>query len=153
MIQGEPITILHVEDDPVHAEIVRRHLKDFCVVNRIIHVGDGQAALDYLFRQGAYADSAAVPRPHLLLLDLRLPKVDGLEVLRRIKGDAELKKMPVVVLTTSAVESDVVNAYTRGAGSFLVKPVDFDKFQGLMKAFGSYWLASNRFPDRGDCTT
>ena len=147
MIQGEPITILHVEDDPVHAEIVRRHLKDFCVVNRIIHVGDGQAALDYLFRQGAYADSAAVPRPHLLLLDLRLPKVDGLEVLRRIKGDAELKKMPVVVLTTSAVESDVTAAYALGAGGYLVKPIDFEKFHSLLEAFGFYWLAWNRFPE------
>ncbi len=144
--EGEPIIILLVEDDPAHAEIVRRNLKDFCVANRIIHVSDGQAALDYLFRQGAYADPAVSPRPHITLLDLRLPKVDGLEVLRRIKEDGELKKMPVVVLTTSGAESDVANAYTHGVESYLVKPVDFDKFQGLMKTFGFYWLAWNRFP-------
>ena len=145
--QGEPVLILLVEDDPAHAEIVRRSFKDFRVANRIVHLADGQAALDYLFRQGAWADPAASPRPHLMLLDLRLPKVDGLEVLRRVKGDEELKKLPVVVLTTSSVESDVVNAYTHGVGSYLVKPVDFEKFSGLMEAFGFYWLAWNRFPD------
>mgnify|MGYP001567063853 FL=1 len=145
--KGEPVLILLVEDDPAHAEIVRRNFKDFRVVNRIVHLVDGQAALDYLFRQGAWADHASRPRPHLMLLDLRLPKVDGLEVLRRIKGDEELKKMPVVVLTTSGAESDVVNAYTNGAGSYLVKPVDFKKFSSLLEAFGFYWLAWNRFPD------
>ena len=145
--QGEPVLILLVEDDPAHAEIVRRNFKDFRVANRIVHLADGQAALDYLFRQGAWADPAASPRPHLILLDLRLPKVDGLEVLRRIKDDEELKKLPVVVLTTSAAESDVVNAYTNGVGSYLVKPVDFEKFSGLLEAFGFYWLAWNRFPD------
>ena len=109
--------------------------------------GDGQAALDYLFRQAAYADPQASPRPDLILLDLRLPKVDGLEVLRRIKADAELKRIPTVVLTTSAAEADMVQAYENGAGSYLVKPVDFEKFTKLMEAFGFYWLAWNRFPD------
>ena len=144
--EGELMLILLVEDDPAHAEIVRRNLKDFCVASRIIHVIDGQAALDYLFRQGAYADPAASPRPHLTLLDLRLPKVDGLEVLRRIKEEEGLKKMPVIVLSTSAVESDVAKAYALGAGGYLVKPVDFEKFSSLMKAFCSYWLAWNRLP-------
>jgi CheY-like chemotaxis protein len=83
----------------------------------------------------------------LILLDLRLPKVDGLEVLRRIKEDEELKSLPTVVLTTSGAESDIVNAYTHGAGSYLVKPVDFEKFTKLMEVFGFYWLAWNRFPD------
>ncbi len=147
MVKGNPIIILLVEDDPAHAEIVRRNLADFRVANRIIHVEDGQAALDYLFRQAAYTDPQANPRPDLILLDLRLPKVDGLEVLRRIKEDAELKRIPTVVLTTSAAETDMVQAYENGAGSYLVKPVDFDKFTKLMKAFGFYWLAWNRFPD------
>ena len=92
-------------------------------------------------------DPQANPRPDLILLDLRLPKVDGLEVLRRIKEDAELKRIPTVVLTTSAAETDMVQAYENGAGSYLVKPVDFEKFTKLMKAFGFYWLAWNRFPD------
>ena len=147
MITGEPITILLVEDDPAHAEIVRRNLEDFRVANRMVHVEDGQAALDYLFRQAAFADPQSSPRPSLILLDLRLPKVDGLEVLRRIKEDEDLKRIPTVVLTTSAAESDTVNAYSHGAGSYLVKPVDFEKFTMLMEAFGFYWLAWNRFPD------
>jgi two-component system, response regulator len=147
MIKGNPITILLVEDDPAHAEIVRRNLGDFRVANHIVHVADGQAALDYLFHQGAYADVKANPRPSLILLDLRLPKVDGLEVLRRIKEDEKLKRLPTVVLTTSAAESDMIGAYAQGAGSYLVKPVDFEKFTKLMEAFGYYWLAWNRFPD------
>ena len=147
MIKGNPITILLVEDDPAHAEIVRRNLGDFRVANRIVHVAGGQAALDYLFHQGAYADPKTSPRPNLILLDLRLPKVDGLEVLRRIKEDEELKSLPTVVLTTSGAESDIVSAYTHGAGSSLVKPVDCEKFTKLMEAFGFYWLAWNRFPD------
>jgi CheY-like chemotaxis protein len=147
MINGQPITILLVEDDPAHAEIVRRNLADFRVANRIYHVEDGQAALDYLFHEGVYADREASPRPDLVLLDLRLPKVDGQDVLRRIKDDAELKRIPTVVLTRSAAELDMIQAYSHGAGSYLVKPVDFEKFSGLMNAFGFYWLAWNQFPD------
>ncbi len=146
-MKGEPITLLLVEDDPAHAEIVRRNLAEFRVANRIVHVTDGQAALDYLFRQAAYADPKSSPRPDLILLDLRLPKVDGLDVLRRIKEDVELKRVPTVVLTTSSTETDMVSAYANGAGSYLVKPVNFEKFTGLMDAFGFYWLAWNRFPD------
>jgi CheY-like chemotaxis protein len=147
MISGGPITIPLVEDDPAHAEIVRRNLEDFRVANRIVHVADGQAALDYLFRQAAYADPPSSPRPNLILLDLRLPKVDGLEVLRRIKEDEDLKSIPLVVLTTSAGGSDMADAHGHGAGSYRVKPVDFEKFSQLMEAFGSYFLAWNRFPD------
>ncbi len=147
MIKGQPINILLVEDDLAHAEIVRRNLKDFRVANRIIHVEDGQAALDYLFRKGAYADPESCPRPHLILLDLRLPKVDGLEVLRAIQDDEDLKSIPSVVLTTSSAESDMVKAYDNGAGSYLVKPVDFDKFTKLMDSFGFYWLAWNKYPE------
>jgi CheY-like chemotaxis protein len=147
MGKGKPITILLVEDDPAHAEIVRRNLDSFRVANRIIHVQDGQAALDYLFQRNSYADTQANPRPDLILLDLRLPVVDGMEVLRQIKEDEALKRLPTVVLTTSSAETDMVNAYAHGAGSYLVKPVDFDKFTNLMEAFGFYWLAWNRFPD------
>jgi DNA-binding response OmpR family regulator len=136
-----------VEDDLAHAEIVRRNLEDFRVATRIVHVEDGQAALDYLFREDRYVDPASSPRPALVLLDLRLPKVDGLEVLRRIKADAALKRIPVIVLTTSGAESDMIMAYSHGAGSYLVKPVDFEKFTKLMEAFGSYWLVWNQFPE------
>ena len=146
MIEGHPIIILLVEDDLAHAEIVRRNLRDFRVANRIIHVEDGQAALDYLYRRDAYADNEANPRPHLILLDLRLPKVDGLEVLSRIKKDADLRSIPTVVLTTSSAELDMAKAYANGAGSYLVKPVDFEKFAKLMNVFGFYWLACNKYP-------
>lgn len=147
MHEGAPIVILLVEDDIGHAEIVRRNLEDFRVANRIVHVTDGQAALDYLLRQNGYADTKAYPSPHLILLDLRLPKVDGLEVLRVIKADEYLRMIPVVVLTTSDAESDMVKAYGYGAGSYLVKPVDFEKFTQLLEIFGFYWLAWNRVPE------
>jgi CheY-like chemotaxis protein len=147
MVKGEPINILFVEDDPAHAEIVRRNLEDFRVANCLIHLADGQAALDYLFRQNGYADAQAHPLPHIILLDLRLPKVDGIEVLRRIKVDEKLKRIPCVVLTTSNAESDMASAYNYGADSYLVKPVDFEKFTKLLDAFGYYWLAWNKFPE------
>lgn len=147
MLQGTPINILLVEDDPGHAEIVRRNLEDFRVANRITHVSDGQAALDYLYLQGDYAARpASAPRPDIILLDLRMPKVDGLEVLRRLKADANLRAIPVVVLTTSMAELDMLTAYERGVCSYLVKPVDFEKFTKMMDAFGFYWLAWNQFP-------
>jgi len=146
MNDGEPLLILLVEDDPAHAAIVKRNLSSFRAANRIQHVADGQAALDYLFHEAAFADPASSPRPHLMLLDLRLPKVDGLEVLKRVKAAPDLATIPVVVLTTSAAEIDLVKAYQLGVGSYLVKPLDFDKFQGLMDAFGFYWLAWNQFP-------
>ncbi len=147
MAKGKPIVVLLVEDDPAHAEIIRRNLEDFRVANRIAHVEDGQAALDYLFRRDSYADTKAYPWPDVVLLDLRLPKVDGLDVLRQIKESEKLKKLPVVVLTTSSAEADMVRAYDGGASSYLVKPVDFKKFTQLMETFGFYWLAWNQFPD------
>ena len=146
MTKGAPIVILLVEDDLAHAEIVRRSLADFRIANRIIYVEDGQAALDYLLHDGAGASTSEHPRPDLILLDLRLPKVGGLEVLRRIKKDESLKRIPTVILTTSAAESDMLQAYEGGAGSFLVKPIDYEKFMKLMEAFGFYWLAWNQYP-------
>lgn len=146
-MDGEPITILLVEDDPAHAEIVRRNMADFRVANRIVHVEDGQQALDYLFRRENFKDPQTSPRPSLILLDLRMPRVDGLEVLRQIKEDENLRKIPAVVLTTSAAEADLARAYDYGVGSYLVKPVDFSKFTELMNSFGFYWLAWNRFPE------
>ncbi|MDP2875186.1 MAG: response regulator [Holophaga sp.] len=143
---GEPFLILLVEDDPAHAEIVRRNLEDARVANRLVHVSDGQAALDYLFRQGAYVDPEKFPRPGLVLLDLRLPKVDGLEVLRTAKSDPGLNNIPIVILTTSSSESDMARAYECQANSYLVKPVDLADFKAMMETFGFYWLAWNQYP-------
>jgi CheY-like chemotaxis protein len=144
--KGEPVIILLVEDDPAHAEIVRRNFVNFRMANRLMHVPDGQQALDYLFRKGEFQDPGQSPRPNLILLDLRLPKVDGLEVLTTIKADADLARIPVVVLTTSAGESDMIKAYGNHANSYLVKPVDFQNFLQLMDALGYYWLVWNQYP-------
>jgi two-component system, response regulator len=145
-MKGSSVLILLVEDDPAHAEIVRRGLSSLRIANRIVHLEDGQAALDYL-QGGAPFDDADHRRPDMILLDLRLPKVDGLEVMRRIKADDALKGIPTIVLTTSAAESDVAGAYANGAASFLVKPIDFPSFLQLMETFGFYWLMWNQFPE------
>jgi len=145
-MNGEPIVILLVEDDPAHAEIVRRNLNKSRVANRMEHVEDGQAALDYLYRRNGFSEPDLSPMPDIILLDLRLPKVDGLEVLRTIKGDPVLARIPVVILTTSAAEADMVRAYDNHANSFMVKPVDHKQFVALMETIGYYWLAWNKFP-------
>ena len=150
-MNGEPVVILLVEDDPAHAEIVHRNLEGFRVANRLIHVDDGQRALDYLFRQEEFADPETSPRPGVILLDLRLPKVDGLEVLEKIKSDPDLCQIPVVVLTTSAEEADMVRAYKYHANSYLVKPVAFQNFMEMMKVIGYYWLVWNEFPFKQRC--
>jgi len=145
MAKKQPINILLAEDDPAHAEIVRRKLKDFPLANRFFLAKDGQAALDFLFHKGACADPETSPRPDMILLDMRLPKVDGLGVLRRIKKDEGLRRIPTVILTTSDDNSDINAAYVQGAGSYLMKPMNFGKFDKMMDALCSYWLAWNRF--------
>lgn len=145
---GEPLTLLLVEDNDAHAEMVKRSFEQHKVSNRIFHVDDGQKALDYLFRQNEYADEDAYPMPHCILLDLRLPKVDGLEVLRRIKTDDGIKKTPVVILTTSSADKDIAMSYEYHANSYVVKPMDFAKFESLMDNLGYYWMAWNQNPWR-----
>jgi len=143
-LKGEPLAILLIEDNQDHAELVKRGLQDHRLLNKVHHVSDGKAVLDYLFRQGTYADPTQSPRPHVILLDLRLPKVDGLEVLGKIKSDEELCLIPVVILTTSEAEKDLARAYKYHANSYLVKPLDFEKFVQLMNDLGFYWLGWNR---------
>ncbi|MGP8080487.1 MAG: response regulator [Dehalococcoidales bacterium] len=145
-MKGEPIVILLVEDDPAHIEIIKRTFEESRLANRLISVEDGQVALDYLHRKGKYNDEAKFPMPNLILLDLRLPKIDGLEVLKIIKTDTKLSAIPVVILTTSSTESDMVKAYEWHANSYLVKPVDFTQFNKLMNTFGYYWVVWNQYP-------
>lgn len=145
MANGEPVNILLVEDNTAHAELVTRSFEQHRVSNRITHVVDGQQALDFLFHQGEYANSDVSP-PHIVLLDLRLPKVDGLEVLKRIKTSDTLNKLPVVILTTSSAESDVAKAYEYNANSYVVKPMDYEKFETLMDDMGFYWMVWNKAP-------
>ncbi len=144
-LRGKPLTVLLVEDNADHTELILRSLRDHRVANRIFHMTDGEEALNYLLRRGAYVDPAASPRPHVVLLDLRLPKIDGLEVLKTIRTSDELARTPVVILTTSRAEQDVAKAYEYHANSYLVKPVDFNSFIRLMDDLGFYWLSWNHY--------
>jgi CheY-like chemotaxis protein len=141
---GEPLVLLLIEDNAAHAEMVKRSFEQHKVVNVIHHVDDGQKALDYIFRQGEYTDEDKYPLPHCILLDLRLPKVDGLEVLRQIKTSEDRQKIPVVVLSTSAADKDIAMAYEYHANSYVVKPMDFAKFEALMDDLGYYWMIWNQ---------
>ena len=148
MSEGEdgrgPLRILLVEDDLDHAELVKRGL-DQCRANiALVHVEDGEAALAYLHGHDA-PDSPE--RPHLILLDLRLPRIDGLEVLREIKSSPDLADIPCVVLTTSRAEGDMVKAYRLHANSYLVKPGSYEHFVELMAEVERYWLRQNMLPD------
>ena len=139
--------VLLVEDDPDHADLVTFALAESQPKAKVVHhVSDGDAALDYLFRRGDFAHPDQSPRPHLILLDLRLPKVDGLAVLKEIKtsSDEDLRRIPVVVLTSSEADRDTATAYDCGANSYVVKPVDYEKFHQLMADLGYYWLVWNR---------
>jgi len=144
---GEPILVMLVEDNVDHAELVIRTMEEHRIANKVHHFMDGQSALDYLFHRGEFSDPHQSPRPHVILLDLRLPRVDGIDVLRAIKENEDLKTIPVVVLTTSEAEKDVAKAYYNHANSYLVKPVGFEEFKKLMDDLGFYWLGWNTNPE------
>jgi CheY-like chemotaxis protein len=139
-------TILLVEDNPAHAEIVIRTFQEHQCMSQIIHVSDGEAALDYLFRRGQFAEARDCPRPRVILLDLRLPKISGLQLLHEIKADKALTSIPVVILTTSEAKRDLALAYENHVNSYLIKPVDFAQFSQLIDDLGIYWLDWNRQP-------
>lgn len=135
--------VLLVEDNDDHAELVMRQLAEHSIPVEMTRVADGQEALDYLFRNGKFTNPTDSPRPQVIFLDLRLPKVDGLEVIKILKESEELRKIPIVVLTTSDADQDVTRAYVNHANSYVVKPVEFQKFRDLMKELGFYWLNWN----------
>ena len=145
-LKGNSAVILLVEDDEAHVMLIIRSLRDAKVENEIYCVTDGEEALDYLFHRGDYTSVTKSPRPDLILLDLRLPKLDGLEVLKQIKDSDKLKDIPVVILTTCENEIDMVKAYECHANSYLVKPVDFNKFNEMIREVGFYWLIWNQRP-------
>ena len=143
----KPIDILLVEDNRDHILLTKQALADQGLTNRIYVAEDGQEALDYLYRKGKYASSTEAPRPGLILLDIRLPKIDGLEVLRVVKSDPDLKTIPVVMLTTSTQEEEVLRSYQDGANSYITKPVNFAEFVERVQALKLYWLLVNRLPE------
>lgn len=140
----DDIDILLVEDNPRDVELIVRALKKRNLANRLFVVEDGAEALDFIFVRGKFAEREAPHHPKVVLLDLKLPKVNGLEVLRAIKSDAQTRTIPVVVVTSSQQDPDIQTAYQLGANSYVVKPVEFDAFQDAMIQLGFYWLLVNQ---------
>ena len=146
MTDTEAVDILLVEDNPQDAELTIRALKKHNLANRLITVEDGAEALDFIFCRGKYATRELSHSPKVVLLDLKLPKVSGLEVLRALKQDERTRTIPVVVVTSSREDPDIKTAYSLGANSYVVKPVDFDAFAESVSSLGLYWLLVNQPP-------
>ncbi len=142
----DDVEILLVEDNPADAELAMMALEEGKLANKLVWLKDGAEALDFLFATGAYAGRNAANIPKVVLLDLRMPKVDGLEVLRRVKGNDLTKRIPVVVLTSSREDRDVVASYDLGVNSYISKPVNFEKFSKVVSELGLYWLVINHPP-------
>ncbi|MBM4240931.1 MAG: response regulator [Euryarchaeota archaeon] len=143
----DEVEILLVEDNPTDAELTIRALRKNNLANKLVWVKDGAEALDFLFATGAYSERNMEGLPRLILLDLRMPKVDGLEVLQRIKADERTMKIPVVVLTSSKEDRDIVESYKLGVNSYVSKPVEFDEFTEAVSTLGLYWILLNKPPE------
>jgi CheY-like chemotaxis protein len=140
------VEILIVEDNPNDAEMAMRALKRNNLTNKVLVVTDGEEALDFIFSRGKYFMRKKCIRPRMVLLDLKLPKIDGLEVLKEIKGNPDTRIIPVIVLTSSKEEKDLVESYKLGVNSYIVKPVEFEKFVDAVNELGMYWLLLNQQP-------
>ncbi len=139
------LTIVLVEDNPDDEELTLAALEELKLQNPVVVLRDGQEAIDYFFCEGSYAERSP-ELPSIIMLDLKLPKIDGLEVLRQIKDHTQLRRVPVVVLTSSQEEADVITGYNLGANSYIVKPIDFDLLMETVRAIGNYWLLVNEQP-------
>jgi len=144
------IKILLIEDNPDDILITKRAFKEARLVNKMWVVRDGQEALDFLYHKGKYQDFTTSPKPGLILLDINLPKVNGLDVLKKIKEDSNLKRIPTVMLTVSRKDEDLVRGYNQGCNSFIQKPVEFEKFVEIVRQIGLYWGLLNT-PPPNDC--
>ena len=141
------VEILLVEDNPYDAELTIRALRNKGLANKLLTFPDGVEALDFLFGTGEYAGRNLAAQPKVILLDLKLARINGLEVLEKIRNDARTRMIPVVILTSSQEESDIVKSYNLGVNSYMVKPVDFDKFFQAVEELGLYWLLLNKVPN------
>jgi CheY-like chemotaxis protein len=146
---GKPITILLADDDEEDRMLTSDALKESRVLNDLRFVGDGEELLEYLRRNGRYGDPESAPRPGLILLDLNMPRKDGREALREIKADRDLRRIPIIVLTTSKAEEDIYRTYDLGANSFITKPVAFTSLVEIMKEIGRYWIEIVELPTNG----
>jgi CheY-like chemotaxis protein len=143
------VDIILVEDNPDDAELSIRALSKNRIANGLVHLKDGQEALDYIFCKGIYENRNIKDIPKVILLDIKMPRVDGIEVLKRIKADPCTKMIPVVLLTSSKEEKDILESYQLGVNSYIVKPVNFDSFVKTVSDLGSYWLLLNQLPNKG----
>ena len=141
------IEILLVEDNMSDAEMTIRALKKNNLANRLVHLKDGVEALDFIFAEGTYSDRRVENTPKVILLDLKMPKINGLQVLARIKGDERTKKIPIVVLTSSKEDPDIQECYRLGVNSYVVKPVQFEQFFKTISELGLYWMITNQPPN------
>jgi CheY-like chemotaxis protein len=149
-LNGRPAIILLAEDDPGDQELTRRAFEASEMQCQLYIVGDGEEALDFLFGRGKYARREACPRPDLVLLDLNMPKIDGPEVLQRIRADSDLRRMAVVALTTSRRDADIANLYDLGVNSYIPKPPDMVQFADLVRVIEAYWFGAALLPPRED---
>jgi CheY-like chemotaxis protein len=147
-VSNREVEIVLVEDNPNDAELIARSLKKHNLANKIVLLKDGAEALEFLFAQGGPAHQSGGPAPRVVLLDIKLPKVDGIEVLRRMKSDERAKDIPVVILTSSNEERDIKEAYSLGVNSFVTKPIKFEEFAKVVAELGMYWLMVNVPPVR-----
>jgi CheY-like chemotaxis protein len=143
-MEPNQLEILLIEDNPHEAELTIRSLKKHNLANKLMHIDDGAEALDFIFSKGKYSGNKMPFSPKLVLLDLKLPRVDGLEILRQMKADEATKMIPVVILTSSKEESDIIKSYKLGVNSYIVKPVNFESFTKAVTELGLYWLLFNQ---------
>lgn len=146
MKENEEVEILIVEDNKNDAEMALRALKKNNLTNQVLVVSDGEEALDFIFSRGQFESRKNYKRPKMVLLDLKLPKIDGMEVLREMKANVETRVIPVIILTSSREECDLIDSYRLGVNSYIVKPVDFEKFVNAVHDLGMYWLLLNQQP-------
>ena len=144
--RSEPITILMAEDDPDDRFLAEEALEEARLANNLHFVHNGEALMDYLYRRGDYADASSAPRPGLILLDLNMPRMDGRQALQAIKADPSLRRIPVVVLTTSKAEEDILRSYDMGASAYVTKPVTFESLIEVMRVLGKFWFEIVQLP-------